>query len=72
LPVVLYTTTQMSEATAYALTKAFWESKPRLEHQNIWWKAITPELLGTFYAPLHPGALKYYREIGATIPEGLY
>ncbi|MDD3344413.1 MAG: TAXI family TRAP transporter solute-binding subunit [Sulfurospirillaceae bacterium] len=71
LPVGLYTTTAMSEALAYKITKAFWESKPKLEAQNIWWKAITPANLNMFTTKLHPGALKYYNEIHATIPENL-
>ncbi len=71
LPVGLYTTTQMSEETAYKLVKAFWESKPNLEKQNSWWKAITPKSLEIFKTPFHPGALKYYDEIGVTIPDNL-
>lgn len=71
LPVGVYTTTNMDEQTAYALTKAFWESKENLAKQNIWWKAITPENLDMFTTKLHPGALKYYNEIKANIPEKL-
>lgn len=71
LPVGLYTTTAMSNELAYKITKAFWESKSKLETQNIWWKAITPENLSMFNSKLHPGALKYYNEIHATIPENL-
>ena len=71
LPVGLYTTTAMSDTLAYKITKAFWESKPKLEAQNVWWKAITPANLTMFKTKLHPGALKYYNEIHATIPENL-
>ena len=71
LPVGVYTTTSMSEETAYKFTKAFWESKPNLEKQSVWWKAITPKNLNMFNAKLHKGALKYYNEINATIPDRL-
>ena len=71
LPVGVYTTTNMSEDTAYKLTKAFWESKPALEKQNIWWKAITFNNLDMFKTKLHKGALKYYNEVNATIPESI-
>ncbi len=71
LPVGVYTTTDMSEETAYEFTKAFWESKTNLEKQNIWWKAITPSNLTMFNAKLHKGALKYYNEINVNIPEKL-
>ncbi|WP_458701171.1 TAXI family TRAP transporter solute-binding subunit [Sulfurospirillum sp. 1307] len=71
LPVGVYTTTNMSEDVAYKLTKAFWESKPNLEKQNKWWKAITTKDLAIFNTKLHKGALKYYKEIKANIPENL-
>jgi len=71
LPVGVYTTTNMSEETAYKLTKAFWESKPTLEKQSVWWKAITFKNLDMFKTKLHKGALKYYSEVNATIPESL-
>ncbi len=71
LPVGVYTTTKMSEETAYKLTKAFWESKPALEKQNSWWEAIQFENLEMFNTKLHKGALKYYNEVNATIPERL-
>ncbi len=71
LPVGVYTTTNMSEETAYKLTKAFWESKPQLEKQNIWWKAITFKNLNMFKTKLHKGALKYYNEVNANIPQSL-
>lgn len=63
LPVGVYTTTSMSEETAYKFTKAFWESKVNLEKQNIWWKAITSKNLDMFNIKLHKGALKYYNEM---------
>ncbi|AXH09333.1 TRAP transporter substrate-binding protein [Malaciobacter halophilus] len=71
LPVGVYTTTNMSEDTAYKFTKAFWESKKALEKQNIWWKAISFENLSMFSTKLHKGALKYYKEVNANIPEGI-
>jgi len=71
LPVGVYTTTNMSEEVAYKLTKAFWESKKSLEKQNKWWSAVTSENLSMFNAKLHKGALKYYNEINANIPQKL-
>ncbi len=68
LPVGVYTTTNMSEDTAYELTKAFWESKKNLEKQSVWWKAVTYENLNMFNVKLHKGALKYYNEIKVDIP----
>jgi len=71
LPVGAYTTTAMDTATAYQLTKTFWERKGAMAQTNAWWQAVTPEGLATLGARLHPGALKYYREAGVAIPENL-
>jgi len=71
LPVGVYTTTKMDKMTAYKLTKAFWESQDNLAKQSVWWDAIVPDRLDIFYTKLHPGALKYYKEINANIPDRL-
>ncbi|RXJ86637.1 TAXI family TRAP transporter solute-binding subunit [Arcobacter sp. CECT 8985] len=71
LPVGVYTTTNMSEDTAYKLTKAFWQSKSSLEKQNIWWEAITFKNLNMFKTKLHKGALKYYKEVNASVSKDL-
>jgi TRAP transporter TAXI family solute receptor len=71
LPVGTYTTSEMDEATAYQLTKSFWERKGDMAKANPWWTGVTPVLLETLGAPLHPGALKYYKEAGIEVPGGL-
>ena len=71
LPVVAYTTTDMDEATAYALTKAFWDQKAALAETAAWWKGVTPAMLENVEGKLHPGALKYYTEAGVTVPDAL-
>ncbi len=69
LPVVAYTTTQMSDDTAYQLTKTFWEQKAALGETSPWWKAVSPELLENVQGKIHPGALKYYDEAGVAVPD---
>ncbi len=71
LPVGTYTTTQMDEATAYQLVKTFWEQKDTMGKNNLWWSAVTLDNLGTLDTKLHPGALKYYEEIHASVPGNL-
>lgn len=71
LPVGAYTTTVMDDATAYTLTRTFWEQKAAMGKANPWWNAVTLEGLSTLGAKLHPGALKYYKESGAKIPGNL-
>ncbi|MPZ08628.1 MAG: TAXI family TRAP transporter solute-binding subunit [Kiloniellaceae bacterium] len=71
LPVGTYTTSEMDEATAYQLTKSFWERKGDMAKANPWWNGVTAAMLETLGATLHPGALKYYKEAGIEVPGGL-
>jgi hypothetical protein len=71
LPVGTYTTSEMDEATAYQLTKSFWERKGDMAKANPWWDGVTAVMLETLGATLHPGALKYYKEAGIEVPGGL-
>ena len=64
LPVVAFTTTAMSDDTAYALTKAYWEAKDDLGGAAAWWKGVTPDMIGNVSTGVHPGAKRYYEEIG--------
>ena len=71
LSVGAYTTTAMDNETAYQLTKTFWEQKGAMGKIYPWWNGVTPESLKTLGAKLHPGAIKYYKEAGISIPENL-
>jgi TRAP transporter TAXI family solute receptor len=64
LPVVAYTTTQMDDATAYALTKTYWQQKADMGASASWWSAVDENLLVNINGQIHPGAVKYYNEIG--------
>ncbi|MBE7635888.1 TAXI family TRAP transporter solute-binding subunit [Sneathiella sp. P13V-1] len=68
LPVVAYTTTSMDEATAYALTKTYWEQKAKMGADNAWWNGVSGALLENITGKIHPGALKYYMEKGMAVP----
>ena len=55
----------VSADTVYKLTKAMWENLPALVAAHSAGKAIKKEnALAGMAVPLHPGAEKYYREIG--------
>lgn len=71
LSVGAYTTTLMDEKTAYQLTKTFWEQKADMSKANLWWSAVQLENLSVLGAKLHPGALRYYEEIGVNIPDNM-
>jgi TRAP transporter TAXI family solute receptor len=70
LPVVAFATEAMSEDTAYALTKAFWENKDSLGGSAAWWDGVTPDMIGAVTTQVHPGAARYYAEIGVEMPAG--
>ncbi len=71
LSVGAYTTTSMDHQTAYQLTKTFWEQKAAMSKTNLWWNAVRLENLKTLDIKLHPGALKYYEEIGVSVPDNM-
>ncbi|WP_163527337.1 TAXI family TRAP transporter solute-binding subunit [Halobacillus ihumii] len=56
----------VSEEKVYELTKALWENLDKLKDGQAVAKQFDPELAvqGTAGVPLHPGAKKYYKEIG--------
>ena len=56
----------VSEETAYEMTKQLWENLSALEKSYSIAKQFKPEnaVVGTADIPLHPGAARYYREIG--------
>jgi uncharacterized protein len=72
VPVGMFATTKMDEQTAYAVTKAFWAKRDEMAVKNPWWAAVKPEQVAVFAGtPMHPGALRYYREIGVTVPASM-
>jgi len=71
LPAGVYTTTRMSEKTAYAITKAFWSQHAALEKRDPPWQSVTPSTLAAVGVRLHEGALRYYREAGIAVPKAL-
>lgn len=56
----------VSEEAAYKLTKLLWENVDQLEKSYSIAKQFDPQkaIEGTAEVPLHPGAIKYYQEIG--------
>ncbi len=69
LPVVAYTTTNMDDATAYALTKTFWEQQDAMGKAAAWWNGVSPDLLANITGKIHPGAAKYYKEQGIALTD---
>lgn len=69
LPVVAYTTNAMSDDTAYLLTKTFWEQKEAMGSAAAWWDGIDPGMIANITTAIHPGAIRYYEEVGAPLTD---
>ncbi len=69
LPVVAYTTTQMDDDTAYALTKTYWEQKGAMGSAAAWWNGVSFDMLSNVSGKIHPGAVKFYQEQGASLTD---
>ena len=69
LPVVAHTTTAMDDETAYLLTKTYWSQKSTMGSNAAWWNAVSNDLLSNVHGKIHAGALRYYDEMGVSIPD---
>ncbi len=68
LPVVVFTTTDMDDDTAYLLTKTYWAQKDAMGADAAWWNGVSADLLANIEGEIHPGALRYYEEAGMDVP----
>ena len=56
----------------YQLVKAVFENQPRLVKASYTARDTIPQnAVNNTFLPFHPGAVRYYREIGISIPESL-
>jgi TRAP transporter TAXI family solute receptor len=71
LLVGLYTKASLPDEVAYQITKAFWENRPVWEKAHPAMKLLKMDGVNDMVAKLHPGALKYYEEIGFKVSDKL-
>jgi TRAP transporter TAXI family solute receptor len=72
VPNVLVASSEMSEDLAYEITRAMFENIADLQAVHPAANQTTVEFtLSATPIPLHPGAIRYYEEIGADIPDAL-
>ena len=64
LLVGLYTKADLPEEVGYKITKAFWETRPTWEKAHPAMKWLKMNEVNSLIAKIHPGALRYYEEIG--------
>ncbi|WP_295316651.1 TAXI family TRAP transporter solute-binding subunit [Roseobacter sp.] len=69
LPVVAYTTSKMDDDTAYLLTKTYWETREDMAGDAAWWAGVSTDMLSNITSRIHPGAIRYYQEIGASLSD---
>jgi TRAP transporter TAXI family solute receptor len=71
-PNLLVTREDIPEEVVYNLTKVIWENLATLQEIHGATKDMRLEIaVDGLGAPLHPGALRYYREVGLEIPDRL-
>jgi uncharacterized protein len=62
----------LPEDLVYQLVKAVFENQPRLVKAHSAARDILPQNVDkNTFLPFHPGAVRYYREIGMSIPDSL-
>jgi TRAP transporter TAXI family solute receptor len=71
-PNLLVATNDLDEETVYKITKTIYENLPFLNNIHAATKAMAIEkAIAGMPMPLHPGAVKYYQEVGVAVPEKL-
>lgn len=72
IPNVLVVSSEMSDDLAYAVTKAMFENIEELRAVHPAANQTTVEFtISATPVPLHPGAIRYYEEIGVAVPDEL-
>lgn len=72
VPNVLVVSSEMDEETVYMITKAMYENIADMQAVHPAANETTVEFsMNATPVPMHPGALRYYEEIGATVPDNL-
>lgn len=71
-PTGMFISSDIADDLAYEITKAIFENTKEISkvHAVLKGMSIQTALKGA-YLPLHPGAYKYYKEKGITVPEHL-
>jgi TRAP transporter TAXI family solute receptor len=70
-PVFFAASSDMSTDAVYTILKALWKDYKMLHSAHPWLKQWKPETMAASNqpAPYHPGAVKFYKEIGKWTPE---
>jgi TRAP transporter TAXI family solute receptor len=64
--------TDLADDLVYKIVKAVFDNREQLiEAQSSAKETVPANITRDSVLPLHPGALRYYRELGVTIPPGL-
>lgn len=64
-----YTSADLADDIVYKITKAFWENREIWEQSHPAMKFVNMAEVNFLKAKIHPGALKYYQEIGFNVAD---
>ncbi|GAK55672.1 immunogenic protein, putative [Candidatus Vecturithrix granuli] len=64
-----YTSADLADDIVYKITKAFWENREIWEQSHPAMKFVKMEDVNFLKAKIHPGALRYYEEIGFNVAD---
>lgn len=64
------TNKDLDEETIYKMTKAYWDGLEAQKESTPWLRNLSLEsVFADMNMPMHPGAARYFREIGLDVPE---
>jgi TRAP transporter TAXI family solute receptor len=68
----LFVHAEADEDLVYQMTKVLYENRDKLVQTSAAAATVSPAYaMGSTVVPLHPGAVKYYLEVGAEVPDDL-
>ena len=70
--ITIWTPADIPDDLVYQLVKAVFENVPRLvKAASAASETLPKNVVKNTFMPFHPGAMRYYREIGISIPDSL-
>ncbi len=69
---IMFCSADLDDETVYQMTKCVYENLDEWKLSSTAVDYITLEAVNTISVPLHPGAIRYFEEVGIELPESAY